>query len=81
MRKILQGRTTLLITHRLAQIRRADRILLLKNGSLIAEGTHAELIANSAAYQQIFAPRTSKDHAVAAATNSAGALAASGAGE
>jgi ATP-binding cassette subfamily B protein len=54
MRHILEGRTTLLITHRLAQIRRADRILLLKNGALIAQGTHAELLATSAAYRRIF---------------------------
>jgi len=54
MRHILAGRTTLLITHRLAQIRRADRILLLKNGTLIAQGTHDELLATSPAYQRIF---------------------------
>jgi ATP-binding cassette subfamily B protein len=54
MRHILTGRTTLLITHRLAQIRRADRILLLKNGTLIAHGTHEELLATSAAYRLIF---------------------------
>jgi len=54
MRHILEGRTTLLITHRLAQIRRADRILLLKNGTLIAQGTHDELLATSPAYRQIF---------------------------
>jgi ATP-binding cassette subfamily B protein len=56
MRRILTGRTTLLITHRLAQIRSADHILLMKNGRLIAQGTHAQLLATSAAYQQIFAP-------------------------
>jgi ATP-binding cassette subfamily B protein len=55
MRHILAGRTTLLITHRLAQIRRADRILLLKNGTLIAQGTHDELLATSPAYRRIFA--------------------------
>jgi ATP-binding cassette subfamily B protein len=54
MRHILAGRTTLLITHRLAQIRRADRILLLKNGTLIAQGSHDELLATSVAYQRIF---------------------------
>ena len=59
MRRILEGRTTLLITHRLAQIRRADRILMLKNGRLIANGTHHELLATSPAYREIFAPNTS----------------------
>jgi ATP-binding cassette, subfamily B, bacterial len=54
IRHILAGRTTLLITHRLAQIRRADRILLLKNGTLLAHGTHDELLTASAAYRRIF---------------------------
>jgi ATP-binding cassette subfamily B protein len=56
MRRILEGRTTFLITHRLAQIRNADHILLLKNGRLIAQGSHDELLASSTLYRQIFAP-------------------------
>ncbi|MDQ3247980.1 MAG: ATP-binding cassette domain-containing protein, partial [Chloroflexota bacterium] len=56
MWRILEGRTTLLITHRLSQIRNADQILLMKNGRLIAHGDHEELLATSAAYRQIFAP-------------------------
>ncbi len=56
MRRILEGRTTLLITHRLSQIRSADHILLMKNGRLIAQGTHNDLMASSAAYRQIFVP-------------------------
>ena len=54
MHSILAGRTTLLITHRLSQIRSADLILLMKNGRLIAQGSHEELMAESAVYRQIF---------------------------
>jgi ATP-binding cassette subfamily B protein len=54
MHQILAGRTTLLITHRLSQIRSADHILLMKNGRLLAQGTHEELMTTSRAYRQIF---------------------------
>ncbi|MBV9787510.1 MAG: ABC transporter ATP-binding protein [Chloroflexi bacterium] len=55
MRRVLQGRTTLLITHRLSQIRWADRILVLRSGKLVAQGSHEELLQTSAAYRRIFA--------------------------
>ncbi len=55
MRRILQGRTTLLITHRISQIRWADHILVLRRGELVAQGTHAELMVQSEAYRRIFA--------------------------
>lgn len=55
MRHILKGRTTLLITHRLSQIRWADRILVLRRGELAAQGTHDELMETSDAYRRIFA--------------------------
>jgi ATP-binding cassette, subfamily B, bacterial len=56
MRRILTGRTTLLITHRLAQIMRADHILVLKQGELIAQGSHVELLESSPLYRQLFIP-------------------------
>jgi ATP-binding cassette subfamily B protein len=49
-----QGRTTLLITHRLSQIRWADHILLLEGGRLTAAGTHEELLRTSPEYRRIF---------------------------
>jgi ATP-binding cassette subfamily B protein len=54
MRRISQQRTTFLITHRLSQIRWADRILVLRRGELVDQGTHEELLARSADYQRIF---------------------------
>lgn len=55
IKRILQGRTTLLITHRLSQIRRADRVLLIRQGQIVAQGTHNELMSTSDLYQRIFA--------------------------
>jgi len=49
-----QGRTTLIITHRLSQIRWADLILVLRNGKLVAQGSHEDLMKSSAAYKRIF---------------------------
>jgi ATP-binding cassette subfamily B protein len=55
MRRISSQRTTFLITHRLSQIRWADRILVLKQGRLVDQGTHEELLERSEDYKRIFA--------------------------
>ncbi len=52
--RIQRGRTTLIVTHRLSQIRWADRILVLDGGRLVANGTHAKLLAGSPHYRRIF---------------------------
>lgn len=49
-----RGRTTLIITHRLSQIRWADMILVLQKGRLIAQGTHEDLMRDSEPYRRIF---------------------------
>jgi ATP-binding cassette subfamily B protein len=54
MRQISRERTTFLITHRLSQIRWADRILVLRRGRLVDQGTHEELMERSADYRRIF---------------------------
>jgi len=55
------GRTTLLITHRLSQIRWADHIVVLRKGRVVAQGRHEELLRSSESYRHIFDRYSSPD--------------------
>jgi ATP-binding cassette subfamily B protein len=55
IRGISRDRTTFIITHRLSQIRWADRILVLGRGAVVDQGTHEELMERCRDYQRIFA--------------------------
>ena len=68
IRRLLEGRTTLLITHRLSQIRWADNILVVRRGEIVDQGTHEELIQRSDTYRRIFAPRERVIESVPTAT-------------
>jgi ATP-binding cassette subfamily B protein len=63
---LMEGRTTLVIAHRLATIRDADRILVLEKGRLIDEGTHSQLVAKGGRYAELAKLQFRVDEAVAA---------------
>jgi ATP-binding cassette subfamily B protein len=48
------GRMAVLISHRFSTVRMADRILVLKNGELLEEGTHEQLVAKGGLYAELF---------------------------
>lgn len=52
--KLLENRTGLVIAHRLATIREADRIIVLQNGQVVESGNHATLIANGKLYSKLY---------------------------
>ncbi|MFX1287407.1 MAG: ABC transporter ATP-binding protein [Promethearchaeota archaeon] len=61
IKNVLRNRTTLLITHRLSQIRWADLIIVLKDGRIEAKGNHQELIRTSEEYRKIFVKKFDLD--------------------
>ncbi|MDA8691760.1 ABC transporter transmembrane domain-containing protein [Candidatus Pseudothioglobus singularis] len=56
--KMQQDRTTIIIAHRLTTIQNADRIIVLKNGEIIEQGTHSELIKNAGEYSKLHQQQT-----------------------
>ncbi|OPB32230.1 ATP-binding cassette, subfamily B [Bartonella sp. AR 15-3] len=51
--ELMKNRTTLVIAHRLATVLKADRILVMDQGSIIEEGTHAQLIKQNGIYARL----------------------------
>ncbi len=53
LENLMQGRTTLVIAHRLATVRTAHRIAVMEAGRVVEEGSHAELLARGGVYAQL----------------------------
>lgn len=54
LRRLLEGRTSIVIAHRLSTVRHADRILVLHRGQVREEGTHAELLSRDGLYRKLY---------------------------
>ena len=53
LRQVMEGRTTIIISHRLSTISLADQVVLMEGGRVAAAGTHEELVAGSPRYGEV----------------------------
>jgi ABC-type multidrug transport system fused ATPase/permease subunit len=60
LEKLLSGRTTFIVAHRLSTIMRADQILVIDAGRIVERGTHAELIGKHGRYAHLYEQFTSQ---------------------
>jgi ATP-binding cassette subfamily B protein len=54
MVKLLKGRTCIIIAHRLATVKLANRIIVLDNGKIVEEGTHEQLLRRGGLYAKLY---------------------------
>ena len=52
--KLMEGRTSFIVAHRLSTIRSADRILVMKDGKIIEQGTHQSLMEQGGFYKELY---------------------------
>ena len=68
---LFEGRTSLVIAHRLSTVLNADKILVLDQGRLVEQGTHGELLAEDGLYAELFRTQFAAEQTLAAEVNEA----------
>ncbi|MGB3054616.1 MAG: hypothetical protein WBB52_07185, partial [Acidimicrobiales bacterium] len=66
MAEVMAGRTTVIIAHRPATIALADRVVLIDDGRVAADGTHEQLLANSPRYREVLASAAAREETAGA---------------
>ena len=61
--KMMKGRTTFIVAHRLSTIREADVILFVKDGSIVEQGSHSELLQKNGFYAKLYQSQSKEDSA------------------
>ena len=56
--RLMEGRTTIIVSHRLENLVRADKIYVLEGGQILAEGSHPSLLSSCSLYQQLWEARS-----------------------
>jgi ATP-binding cassette, subfamily B, bacterial len=74
LRVLMQGRTTLIVAHRLSTISLADRVILMEDGRIVADGTHAGLLATTPLYAEVLAQVEREGDGLVAATDAGRAV-------
>jgi ATP-binding cassette subfamily B multidrug efflux pump len=54
MKKIMKGRTSIIISHRVSSAKLANKIIVLQDGEMVEEGTHETLVAKEGAYKELY---------------------------